>query len=156
MKRIATSVSFALALGLATAAGAAGMATGPETAPAAAPPVQLAQLTPADPAAKPDDPAAIAALIEQATPLFRRNCSSCHGTAGEGGIGPRLAGSTKMESQTLIINQVLFGSEYMPPFAEMLSNEEIAAIATFIRNSWGNAYPLVTADAVAALRGPAR
>ncbi|MCC6981750.1 MAG: cytochrome c [Bauldia sp.] len=149
MKRFATSVSFALVLGLATAAGAAGIVSGAETTPASAPPVQLAQLTP-------DDPAAVASAIELATPLFRRNCSSCHGNAGEGGIGPRLAGSTKMESQTLIINQVLFGSEYMPPFAEMLSDEEVAAIATFVRNSWGNAYPLVTVEAVAELRGPAR
>jgi mono/diheme cytochrome c family protein len=150
MKRFATSVSIALTLGLATAAGAAGIGDAAAPAPAGVAPVQLAQ------AAAPADPAAIAAAVETATPLFRRNCSSCHGNAGEGGIGPRLAGSTKMESQTLIINQVLFGSEYMPPFADMLSNEEIAAIATFVRNSWGNAYPEVTAEAVAELRGPAR
>ena len=155
MKRFATSVSVALTLTLATAAGAAGIVNGADTAPVAQPPVQLAQLPPPDPAAKPDDPAAIAALVEEAAPLFRRNCSSCHGTAGEGGIGPRLANSTKMESQTLIINQVLYGSEYMPPFGEMLSNHEVAALATFVRNSWGNAYPLVTEDAVIALR-PAR
>lgn len=36
----------------------------------------------------------------------------------------------------------------MPEFAAALSNEQIAAIATYVENSWGNAYGIVTPDDV--------
>jgi mono/diheme cytochrome c family protein len=153
MKRFATPLTLAISLALGTAATAAFTTSSGSTpvVPVAAPEMQVAQ-APAAEAPKPDDPAVLAALVEEAAPLFRRNCSSCHGTNGEGGIGPRLAASASLESQTLIINQVLFGSEYMPAFGETLDNHQVSAIATYIRNSWGNAYPIVTEEAVAALR----
>jgi cytochrome c oxidase cbb3-type subunit 2 len=46
-------------------------------------------------------------------------------------------------------------SEYgvMPPFAEQLTDEEIAAIATYERSSWGNKAPAISADDVKAVRG---
>ncbi|HYZ61696.1 MAG TPA: c-type cytochrome, partial [Acetobacteraceae bacterium] len=34
----------------------------------------------------------------------------------------------------------------MPAFAWQLDDEEVAAVATFVRNAWGNAAPAVTAD----------
>ena len=40
----------------------------------------------------------------------------------------------------------------MPPYAGKLSDAEIAAVTNHIRNSWGNAAPLVTADEVARAR----
>ncbi len=33
----------------------------------------------------------------------------------------------------------------MPAYAKQLSDEKIAAVTNYIRNSWGNAAPLVTA-----------
>jgi mono/diheme cytochrome c family protein len=32
----------------------------------------------------------------------------------------------------------------MPAYAEKLSDQEIADVATYIRNAWGNAAPAVT------------
>ena len=32
----------------------------------------------------------------------------------------------------------------MPPFAQTLTNEEIAAVVTYIRQSWGNRAPAVS------------
>jgi hypothetical protein len=40
----------------------------------------------------------------------------------------------------------------MPGFAWRLSNEEVAQLLTFIRNSWGNQAPGVPANAVGKIR----
>jgi mono/diheme cytochrome c family protein len=40
----------------------------------------------------------------------------------------------------------------MPGFAWLLSDRETAAVLTYIRNTWGNAAPEVTADDVARRR----
>ena len=40
----------------------------------------------------------------------------------------------------------------MPAFDWKLSDAEIAAVATYVRNQWGNAAPPVTADQVKSLR----
>jgi mono/diheme cytochrome c family protein len=40
----------------------------------------------------------------------------------------------------------------MPAYAEKLSDQEIADVATYIRNSWGNAASAVTAAQVAKAR----
>jgi mono/diheme cytochrome c family protein len=36
----------------------------------------------------------------------------------------------------------------MPAFGRLLSDEEVAAVLTYVRNSWGNAAPPVSADDV--------
>jgi mono/diheme cytochrome c family protein len=41
----------------------------------------------------------------------------------------------------------------MPAYAKQLSDQQIADVANYIRNSWGNAAPLVTAAQVAKARG---
>jgi mono/diheme cytochrome c family protein len=40
----------------------------------------------------------------------------------------------------------------MPAYANELSDEEIAAVTNYIRNSWGNVALLVTAEQVAKAR----
>ena len=42
----------------------------------------------------------------------------------------------------------------MPAYAKQLSDQEIADVTTYIRNSWGNAAPAVTAEQVAKARKP--
>jgi mono/diheme cytochrome c family protein len=85
-------------------------------------------------------------LIDEGGPLFEDNCSVCHGTRGEGtGNGPTLGGNTNVKDRALVVNQVLWGdSDHgMPSFVDVLNDREIAAIATFVRNSWGNDYGIV-------------
>jgi mono/diheme cytochrome c family protein len=41
----------------------------------------------------------------------------------------------------------------MPSLGYRLNDSQIAAVVTYIRNSWGNAAPRVDADAVKMLRG---
>jgi mono/diheme cytochrome c family protein len=40
----------------------------------------------------------------------------------------------------------------MPAYAQQLSDQEIADVANYVRNSWGNAAPLVTPAQVATAR----
>jgi mono/diheme cytochrome c family protein len=40
----------------------------------------------------------------------------------------------------------------MPSFAWQLSDAQVAAVATYIRNTWGAAAPAVSADTVSGLR----
>ncbi|MFX8457285.1 hypothetical protein ABTL49_19195 [Acinetobacter baumannii] len=40
----------------------------------------------------------------------------------------------------------------MPAYAAKLSDQQIADVATYIRNAWGHAAPAVTADQVAKAR----
>lgn len=92
--------------------------------------------------------------------LYEKHCQTCHGTDGKGapGIYPALAGnrSVTMKSPLNTIRTVLHGGyppttqgnsrPYgMPPFQQILRNEEVALIVSYIRNTWGNRASLVTA-----------
>lgn len=83
-------------------------------------------------------------------------CAGCHGVDGGGGVGPELAGNQNANDATYVVTQILQGGETMPPFADRLTNEEIAAVANYVRNAWGNAAtePIAPAD-VEAARGAA-
>jgi cytochrome c553 len=87
------------------------------------------------------------------TTVYSQQCASCHGTKGAGDPPryPPLANnqSIQMESAVNPIRMVLNGGfppgtsanplPYgMPPFAQRLSNDEVAAVVTYIRSSWGN------------------
>lgn len=97
-------------------------------------------------------PQEIAALMDDGEELYRRNCSACHGNDGEGGEGPRLAGNGLLASVSTTVGQILFGGAYMPPFGGRFDDHEAAAVATFIRNAWGNEFGPVAATQVANMR----
>ncbi len=97
----------------------------------------------------------LATLIEEGDGVFHSvGCSRCHGDDGEGGVGPQLAGNEYLSSRTAVVSQILQPDEEhggMPAF-DHLSDREIAAVATYIRNAWGNEYGLVPEDTVERLR----
>jgi len=132
---------------------------------AAAPAVDTAAMD-AAPAAgaveEPIDPAVMA--LGQAKFLI---CSACHGQNGEGGpAGPPLAGSEWVNGpvSNLIRIQlrglqgpiVVKGKEYNFPAGMAAlayqTDEEIAAVLTYVRNSFGNKAPAVKPEQVTALR----
>jgi mono/diheme cytochrome c family protein len=125
--------------------------------------------TPVDPAATSASAVAEAASAARAraaanrngASLYDRHCAACHGDQGEGVAGayPALAGSraVAMETPANLVHLVLEGGfppvtggnprPYgMPPFATVLSSEEVAQLLSYLRSSWGN-----TADPVSAL-----
>jgi mono/diheme cytochrome c family protein len=102
-------------------------------------------------------------LLSLGKTVYDQHCASCHGKNGEGMPPnyPPLAQnqSIQMESAVNPIRMVLNGGyppgtadnprPYgMPPFAQNLSDNEVAAIVTYIRVSWGNhGAPVSAADA---------
>lgn len=96
--------------------------------------------------------------LAQQTPeqLFADNCAACHQAKGQGVAGafPALAGNPFVVGDPAGPAWVVtHGRGGMPNFSEDLDDEQLAAILSFIRASWGNkAAPLAPAD-VAAVRG---
>lgn len=84
---------------------------------------------------------------------YERSCQSCHGANGEGGIGVQLQGNAILQSSAGVVEMIITGyaNHGMPPFAS-LPDDTIAAIATFLRNSWGAAYGTVEPSLVAQIR----
>ncbi len=99
--------------------------------------------------------------------IYQRECETCHGPAGAGQAAryPALAGSRSVTLPRAVnsLQRVLNGGYApatavnprpfgMPPYRQKLNNEEIAAVTTYIRQSWGNAAGDVSPDEVDALR----
>jgi cytochrome c oxidase cbb3-type subunit 2 len=94
--------------------------------------------------------------------LYMNTCASCHQQNGQGlpGAFPPLAGSPIVndENPELMLQIIIQGydarSEYgiMPGLGGLLTNEEIAAIATYERSNWGNQAPPVTPEDVERVR----
>jgi mono/diheme cytochrome c family protein len=115
------------------------------------------------PAASQVDPQVMAA----GAAIYRDQCAACHRRDGTGVSHefPPLAGDALLQASdpTTIARYILTGSPTaataaqptpfaMPAYAWKLSDSEIAAVATYIRNSWGNLAPPVSAHQVADLR----
>nr|WP_312239920.1 cytochrome c [Pantoea sp.] len=96
--------------------------------------------------------------------VYSANCAACHNSDGKGipNLAASLAGNPGLMAKgaSSIITTVLQGgrgavtqgnptSGAMPSFAWKLSDEQIAAVATYLRNSWGNAASAVPAKDVA-------
>ena len=131
MQRISPRVAPCLLLALATFCG--GPTPAQDTVAAAG--ASDAAVTPADPD--------LAAAIEAGQKLYMKNCRTCHGTKGTAGVP--LANNAKVQSDYgYLVWAILTGPGYMPEFGPALSDDQISKIATYILNSWGNNYGIVT------------
>jgi mono/diheme cytochrome c family protein len=99
--------------------------------------------------------------------LYLDNCSACHHSDGKGGGAtfPAMAGNPSVlaSDPSSLIRLVLAGGAMpstpaapsnlgMPGFGWRLSDQEVAQLVTFIRQSWGNVAPAVESAAVAEIR----
>jgi mono/diheme cytochrome c family protein len=131
---------------------------------------------PASPAAKvkTPDPAA----MRQGQAIWVDSCSACHRMDGKGvpRFFPPLVGDANLQQSdpTTTLHFILGGVRAtptttqptplsMPSYAWKLNDAQVAAVATYIRNSWGNAAAPVSAHDAAKMRkqlsfgpGPAR
>jgi hypothetical protein len=71
---------------------------------------------------------------------------------GYGGVGPRFRENRFLGLGDYVAGQILIGRGVMPSFAHALNDQQIAAVANYIRNSWGNAFGDVSANEVAKMR----
>ena len=101
-------------------------------------------------------PVSLEGLTAEGESVYRSRCAKCHGRNSEGerqghDASPRLAGNFARLSVRSISVQVIRGGSYMPPFGS-LTDREIAAVATYIRNSFGNDHGIATEVEVAQYR----
>lgn len=85
-------------------------------------------------------------LYAEGEVVFHGVCEACHGPEGGGGIGVPLRENTQYTKY--VIRAIFNGSGNMPPVASEFSDREIAAVVTFVSNSWGNDYGIVTEEDV--------
>lgn len=106
-------------------------------------------------------------IHEPAALLYLDNCAACHRTDGKGykNTFPALDGNSSLNSDdpSSVIHIILIGGQVpstpkaptgltMPDFGWRLNDFEVAALATFIRNSWSNRAPAVTEKQVKEIR----
>jgi cbb3-type cytochrome c oxidase subunit III len=92
--------------------------------------------------------------VQVGASVYAKNCAVCHQAAGEGGTGPALAGNPHVNigSPTTMLTTILQGRNAMPSWRGQLAASDIAAVATFIRSSWGNNAGSVTVQDVTVIR----
>ncbi|WP_206441563.1 cytochrome c [Amphritea opalescens] len=115
-----------------------------------------------------------AAMLLEASPkmelgarLYLDNCNACHFSTGRGadGVFPELVGNSMVlaNEQGGFLDVILNGAEMpstatrparlrMPGFRDRLSDDEVAALASFVRQAWGNNAQPITAKAVSEVR----
>jgi mono/diheme cytochrome c family protein len=119
---------------------------------------------------KTDAPPAISAndpVMTAGAAIYRDQCSACHGLDGKGvaELFPSVADSTMVKSgdPTTSIRIVLRGARSvgtaaqptapgMPSYGKQLDDDEVAAVLTYMRNTWGGAAVAVTPGQVSDVR----
>jgi mono/diheme cytochrome c family protein len=90
---------------------------------------------------------------------YAATCSGCHQATGTGlpGVAKPLVGSAlALGPPERVIRILLHGKEgamLMPPLGKTLTDDQIAAVLTFVRRSWGNTASPIDAAAVKEIRG---
>jgi mono/diheme cytochrome c family protein len=99
--------------------------------------------------------------------VYAHACVACHEADGTGSprIYPPLPGNANLQSAnpSSILRIILDGAQTvttprapntgsMPAYAKQLSDQQLADVTNYVRNSWGNAAPLVTPGEVAKAR----
>lgn len=113
-------------------------------------------------------PAQLEAMMKTGARIYEDRCADCHQPNGEGvpRIYPPLANNEAITMHNPVnpIRMVLNGGfppstegnprPYgMPPFYQELSDEQVAAVVTYIRRSWGNNAPQTWSVEVGRSRG---
>jgi mono/diheme cytochrome c family protein len=112
-----------------------------------APVAEIPPLTPAE-----------TARFEAGREVYANLCVACHQPDGAGGeLAPSLVGSPLVVGRAGIPTRVVLGGKegdvgLMPPLGS-LTDEEIAAVLTYVRREWGNAADPVRPEDVTEIRG---
>jgi len=108
-----------------------------------------------------------AAAMSRGAAVYSDACTSCHleNGAGQPGVFPPLGHNAVVQQTdgTGVEHLILAGTRIattptrptplsMPPFAWKLTDQEVADVASYVRNSWGNRAAPIAAGQVAALR----
>jgi mono/diheme cytochrome c family protein len=117
----------------------------------------------AEPAVTPPSPS----QMSEGAMIYKSACIACHEADGSGAprIYPPLPGNANLQSAdpSSALRVILDGAETvtttrapntgsMPAYRDKLTDQQIAAVTSYIRNAWGNAAPAVNPDQVAKAR----
>jgi mono/diheme cytochrome c family protein len=106
-------------------------------------------------------------VMKDGSAIYADQCAACHAPDGSGidGLFPMLKGSPLVQSvnPASVLHVLLRGARSaatdpaptapaMPSFGWTLNDDQIAAVATFVRNAWGNRAPPVDPAAVGKTR----
>jgi mono/diheme cytochrome c family protein len=100
-----------------------------------------------------------AARFDVGARQYAATCSGCHQATGTGlpGVAKPLVGSAlALGPPERVIRILLHGKEgtmLMPPLGKTLTDDQIAAVLTYVRRSWGNAASPIDAATVKEIRG---
>jgi mono/diheme cytochrome c family protein len=105
--------------------------------------------------------------LKRGAALYEKHCVDCHKSQGEGVPPhyPALAGNRGVVLDQVVnpVRITMYGGyppstqgnprPYgMPPFANVMTDEEVAAVVSYVRNAWGNQGSMVTAAQVSRYR----
>jgi mono/diheme cytochrome c family protein len=106
-------------------------------------------------------------VMKAGAQIYADECSGCHMANGKGtpGLFPSLNGSPVVQQTdpTTVLHVVLRGAlsvgtapaptaPAMPQFGWILNDDQVADVVTYIRNTWGNTAPAVSASEVKKIR----
>ena len=76
--------------------------------------------------------------------LFNNVCRGCHMPDAKGASGagsyPSLAKNQNLQSSGYPITLVVRGQRAMPPFGDMMNDDQVAAVVNYVRTHFGNDY----------------
>lgn len=88
--------------------------------------------------------------------IYANVCAGCHMPDGEGAVGaaayPALAGNPNLEFSAYPISVVVGGLRGMPPLGELMSDDQVAAVVTYLQTGLNDYESDATAEAVAEAR----
>jgi mono/diheme cytochrome c family protein len=80
-------------------------------------------------------------LAARGTEVYAIYCAACHQADGRGNIGPSLISNAHLGDSVFVARQIRDGLGEMPGFGMVLSLEDMAAVATYVRTHFGNDFP---------------
>jgi mono/diheme cytochrome c family protein len=87
--------------------------------------------------------------------LYADLCQGCHMPGGVGAVGagayPALAGNSNLGNAGYPLTLVINGRNAMPPFGDLLTDQQVAAVVNYVRTHFGNQFTgeVTAADAKA-------
>ena len=76
--------------------------------------------------------------------LYADVCQGCHMPGGVGAVGagsyPALAKNPKLAVAGYVLSMVINGRKGMPPFGGLLTDQQVAAVVTYVRTHFGNEF----------------
>ena len=96
-------------------------------------------------------------VVRDGQGIYETICQGCHMADAKGAEGsgkyPALAANPKVGVAAYPVRLVVLGRKGMPAFGDMMDDEQVAAVVSYVRTHFGNSYAKpVTAAEVAAQR----